>query len=98
MDATPELFFRSVRGLVEIILFAIPIWVACDSLAHPKQKPDKSTASYPTATPHPAPSYEEVLRYIEAHDATTSKPQITPKPTPSPFNAPEEHRLRDHPL
>lgn len=91
-DAAPELFFRSIRDLVEIIFFALPIWMACESIAHPKREPDKNTTSYPTATPHPlrhpAPSYEEVLRYVEAHDAATSKPQIAPKPTPSPFNAP----------
>jgi hypothetical protein len=55
IHSVPELFFRFARGVTALTVFAIPIWVAYTSIAHPEQKPSKSTGTYTTPRPQLAP-------------------------------------------
>ena len=84
-NAIPKTFFRFAQCLLEIAIFAIPIWVAYDSLAHPKREPDKSTVPYSTGTPHPQLQPVRSLEELRAEAIAA-----LPAPTPPPFTEPEE--------
>jgi hypothetical protein len=53
--SAPELFFRFARGVVALIVFAIPIWVAYISIKKPSQDPSNSTGEYTPPQPQLAP-------------------------------------------